>query len=73
MEQINILNQSSSIMLTLVISIFFVIIGLIYSKKYLGLNNYLVATFLLATVFLFPFLVLELFFVFCPLKGRPIL
>ena len=39
MEQINILNQSSSIMLTLVISIFFVIIGLIYSKKYLGLNN----------------------------------
>ena len=43
MEQINILSQSSSIMLILVISIFFVIIGLIYSKKYLGLNNYLVA------------------------------
>ena len=57
MEQINILNQSSSIMLTLVISIFFVIIGLIYSKKYLGLNNYLVAnrsvgTFSLTTSFI---------------------
>ena len=44
MEKINILSQSSSIMLTLFISIFFVIIGLIYSKKYLGLNNYLVAS-----------------------------
>jgi len=57
MEQINILSQSSSIMLTLVISIFFVIIGLIYSKKYLGLNNYLVAsrsvgTFSLTTSFI---------------------
>ena len=44
-------------MLTLVISIFFVIIGLIYSKKYLGLNNYLVAsrsvgTFSLTTSFI---------------------
>ena len=57
MEQINILSQSSSIMLTLVISIFFVIIGLVYSKKYLGLNNYLVAsrsvgTFSLTTSFI---------------------
>ena len=57
MEQINILSQSSSIMLILVISIFFVIIGLIYSKKYLGLNNYLVAsrsvgTFSLTTSFI---------------------
>ena len=57
MEQINILNQSSSIILTLAISIFFVIIGLIYSKKYLGLNNYLVAnrsvgTFSLTTSFI---------------------
>ena len=44
-------------MLTLVISIFFVIIGLVYSKKYLGLNNYLVAsrsvgTFSLTTSFI---------------------
>ena len=57
MEKINILSQSSSIMLTLVISIFFVIIGLVYSKKYLGLNNYLVAsrsvgTFSLTTSFI---------------------
>ena len=44
-------------MLTLVISIFFVIIGLVYSKKYHGLNNYLVAsrsvgTFSLTTSFI---------------------
>ena len=44
MEQINIISQSSSIILTLAISIVFVIIGLLYSKKYQGLNNYLVAS-----------------------------
>jgi len=43
MEQINILSQFSAILLTLVISIIFVIVGLIYSNKYQGLNNYLVA------------------------------
>ena len=43
MEQINILSQSSAIILTLFISIIFVIVGIIYSKKYKGLNNYLVA------------------------------
>ena len=43
MEQLNILSQSSAILLTLVISILFVIIGIAYSKKYQGLNNYLVA------------------------------
>ena len=43
MEQINILSQSSAIILTLVISITFLILGVIYSKKYQGLNNYLVA------------------------------
>ena len=42
-EQINILSQSSAIILTLAISIIFVIIGIIYSNKYQGLNNYLVA------------------------------
>jgi Na+/proline symporter len=42
-EQINILSQSSAILLTLVISIIFVIVGIIYSNKYQGLNNYLVA------------------------------
>lgn len=43
LEQINILSQSSAIILTLVISIIFVIIGIIYSNKYKGINNYLVA------------------------------
>ncbi len=43
MEQLNILSQPSAILLTLVISILFVIIGIAYSKKYQGLNNYLVA------------------------------
>ena len=44
MEQINIISQSSAIILTLAISIVFVIIGLLYSKKFQGLNNYLVAS-----------------------------
>ena len=44
MEQLNILSQSSAILLTLAISIIFVIIGLVYSKKYQGINNYLVAS-----------------------------
>ena len=43
MEQINILNQSSAILLTLCLSILFAILGIFYSKKYKGLNNYLVA------------------------------
>jgi len=42
-EQINILNQSSAILLTLCLSILFAILGIYYSKKYQGLNNYLVA------------------------------
>jgi len=42
MEQINILNQSSAILLTLFLSIVFAILGIFYSKKYQGLNNYLV-------------------------------
>ena len=44
MEQINIISQSSAIILTLAISIIFVIIGILYSKKYKGINNYLVAS-----------------------------
>ena len=43
MEQINILSQSSAILLTFVLSIIFVIVGIVYSKKYQGINNYLVA------------------------------
>ena len=43
MEQINLLTQSSTIKLTLFISGIFLIVGFVYSKKYRGINNYLVA------------------------------
>ena len=43
METTNILNQTSAILLALILSIIFVTIGIYYSKKYKGLNNYLVA------------------------------
>ena len=43
METLNILNQTTSILLTFFLSIAFVICGIFYSKKYKGLNNYLVA------------------------------
>jgi len=43
LEQINILNQSSAVLITLLISLAFVVIGIIYSKKHQGLQNYLVA------------------------------
>ncbi len=56
MEQINILSQSSAILLTVLISVIFLIVGITYSKKYKGINNYLVAnrsigTFSLTTSF----------------------
>ena len=43
MEQLNLIDQSSAIIITLSICLLFVIIGVSYSKKFLGLNNYLVA------------------------------
>ena len=43
MISINILSQTSAILLTLVLSVIFVVIGIYYSKKYKGLDNYLVA------------------------------
>tara|TARA_Y100000590_G_scaffold170166_1_gene194732 strand:- start:233 stop:1663 length:1431 start_codon:yes stop_codon:yes gene_type:complete len=43
MEKINILSQSTATILTLIISVVFVFIGIFYSKKYKGINNYLVA------------------------------
>ena len=56
MDQINILSQSSAITLILILSAIFVVIGISYSKKHQGLNNYLVAsrsvrTFSLTTSF----------------------
>ena len=43
MVQLNIINQSSSLILIIIISLGFVIFGVLYSKKYQGLENYLVA------------------------------
>ena len=43
MEQINLLSQSSAIILALIIGGIFLFFGITYSKKYQGINNYLVA------------------------------
>ena len=43
MEQLNLLSQSLTIILILIISCIFLIVGISYSKKYQGINNYLVA------------------------------
>ena len=43
MDNINFLSQSTSLTLVIVISLIFTFLGLIYSKKYQGLNNYLTA------------------------------
>ena len=43
MDKINLLNQSTSIILTIFICLLFIIIGIFYSKKFKGINNYLVA------------------------------
>ncbi len=43
MESINLISQINSIIIILIISLFFVILGIFYSKNFLDLNNYLVA------------------------------
>ena len=43
MDKAIILSQPSAILLTLILSIIFLIVGVFYSKKFKGLNNYLVA------------------------------
>ena len=43
MNQLNILSQSSSLILIVIICLGFVIFGVSYSQKYQGLNNYLLA------------------------------
>ena len=43
MDQLNLINQSTAIIITLGISLLFIIIGISYSKKHQGLNNYLLA------------------------------
>ena len=56
MTQISLISSTNAILITLFISTVFVLIGTQYSKKFLGLNNYLVAnrsigTFSLTTSF----------------------
>ena len=43
MDNINYINQSTSLTLILVISLIFTLVGLTYSKRYQGINNYLTA------------------------------
>ena len=43
MDQLNIISQNLSLALIIIISLGFMIFGILYSKKYQGLNNYLVA------------------------------
>jgi len=43
MDNIHFLSQSTSLTLVILISLIFTAIGLIYSKKYQGINNYLTA------------------------------
>jgi Na+/proline symporter len=43
MGKINFISQSTSLTLVITISLIFTVIGLAYSKKYQGINNYLTA------------------------------
>jgi len=43
MDKVNFINQSTSLILVITISLTFTLVGLLYSKKYKGLNNYLTA------------------------------
>ena len=43
MDKVNYISQTTSLTLVIVISLIFTLLGLVYSKKYQGLNNYLTA------------------------------
>ena len=43
MEKINLISQSTSLIIVITVSLIFTFVGLIYSKKYQSLNNYLTA------------------------------
>ena len=43
MDKINFISQSTSLILVISISLIFTFLGLVYSKRYKGLNNYLTA------------------------------
>ena len=43
MDKINFINQSTALLLIIIVSIIFAAVGLVYSKKHQGINNYLTA------------------------------
>ena len=43
MDKTYFISQSTSLILVITISLIFTVVGLIYSKKYQGINNYLTA------------------------------
>ena len=43
MDKVYFLNQSSSLIIVIIISLIFTVIGVTYSKKHKGINNYLTA------------------------------
>ena len=43
MNNLNIINQVTAIILIITLSLLFIFVGIYYSKKFKGLNNYLVA------------------------------
>ena len=43
MDKVNYISQTTSLTLVIAISLIFTLLGLVYSKKYQGLNNYLTA------------------------------
>ena len=43
MDKTNFLSQSTALTIVLIISLIFTLVGLAYSKKYQGINNYLTA------------------------------
>ena len=43
MDKINFISQSTSLTLVIIISLIFTLVGLVYSKRFQGINNYLTA------------------------------
>ena len=43
MNNLNIIDQVTAIILVITLSLLFIFVGIYYSKKFKGLNNYLVA------------------------------
>ncbi len=43
MDKINFINQTTALLLIIIVSMIFAVVGLVYSKKHQGINNYLTA------------------------------